>query len=134
MEGADDLLRQARNYPKKTWDTLRKAGALPTVSAVHEHASRFDGASEAIPNACLKVPTGGGKTLLASAMLCEGRLDFLSLQHDRCAGLACSQRGAQGGGGVAADDQYVRCSRHHTSPKAFPPRNISTDYVGIFYI
>ena len=67
MEGADDLLRQARDYPKKTWDNLRKAGALPPTSAPHEHASRFDGAGEAIPNVCLKVPTGGGKTLLAAS-------------------------------------------------------------------
>ena len=67
MEGADDLLRQARDYPKKTWDALRKQGALPGLSQSQEHASRFDGAGEAIPNVCLKVPTGGGKTLLAAA-------------------------------------------------------------------
>ena len=67
MEGADDLLKQVRDYPKKTWDALRKRGALPATSQKPEHAGRFDGSGEAIPNVCLKVPTGGGKTLLATA-------------------------------------------------------------------
>ena len=67
MEGADDLLKQARDFPRKTWDALRKQGALPGLSQSQEHASRFDGSGDAIPNVCLKVPTGGGKTLLAAA-------------------------------------------------------------------
>ncbi len=67
MEGADDLLKQARDYPRKTWDELRKRAALPATSQKSEHASRFDGSGEAVPNVCLKVPTGGGKTLLATA-------------------------------------------------------------------
>jgi type III restriction enzyme len=36
-------------------------------SADQPYSSRFDGAGRAIPNVCLKVPTGGGKTLLAAA-------------------------------------------------------------------
>ncbi len=71
MEGADDLLRQARDYPGKTWEALRKGGLLPATSQTQAHASRWTGgaggAGEAIPNVCLKVPTGGGKTLLAAA-------------------------------------------------------------------
>ena len=83
MEGADDLLKQARDYPRKTWDALRKRGGLPALSQTQEHASRFDGAGEAIPNVCLKVPTGGGKTLLAAAAV--GQL--FSHLHKRSAGL-----------------------------------------------
>ena len=71
MEGADDLLRQARDYPGKTWEALRKSGLLPATSQTQAYASRWTGgagsAGEAIPNVCLKVPTGGGKTLLAAA-------------------------------------------------------------------
>jgi hypothetical protein len=40
---------------------------LPPAFADQPHSSRFDGAGRAIPNACLKVPTGGGKTLLAAS-------------------------------------------------------------------
>ena len=67
MEGAEDLTAQARDFPKKTWDKLKKAGILPPKFAAHPHSSRFDGAGRAIPNVCFKVPTGGGKTLLAAA-------------------------------------------------------------------
>ena len=67
MEGMEDLARQASDFPKKTWEVLSKAGALPPAFAAQPHSSRFDGAGRAIPNVCLKVPTGGGKTLLAAA-------------------------------------------------------------------
>ena len=67
MEGMDDVAREASDFPKQAWATLRKANALPATYAGQPHSSRFDGAGRAIPNVCLKVPTGGGKTLLAAA-------------------------------------------------------------------
>ena len=67
MEGAEELLDQARDFPKKAWAALGKAGVLPAAFAAQRYSSRFDGAGRAVPNACLKVPTGGGKTLLAAA-------------------------------------------------------------------
>ena len=67
MEGMEDLEREAGDYPKKTWAALRQANALPAAFAAQEHSSRFDGARRAIPNVCLKIPTGGGKTLLAAS-------------------------------------------------------------------
>ena len=67
MEGMEDLTREAGDYPKKAWAQLKAAGHLPPAFAALPHASRFDGAGNAIPNVCLKVPTGGGKTLLAAA-------------------------------------------------------------------
>jgi len=67
MENAQDLLREASDFPKKTWSALKAQGLLPPAFAGQPYSSRFDGAGRAIPNVCLKVPTGGGKTLLAAA-------------------------------------------------------------------
>jgi len=69
MEGAEEMQRALADYPRRAWDVMRKAGALPQLLKGQsiEHCSRFDGAGRAIPNVCLKVPTGGGKTLLAAA-------------------------------------------------------------------
>ena len=67
MEGMEEVLRQAGDFPKKTWGVLKDAGKLPEAFAAQPHNSRFDGAGRAIPNVCLKIPTGGGKTLLAAA-------------------------------------------------------------------
>lgn len=67
MEGMEDLRREASDFPKKTWAALKLQGQLPPAFAEQPHSSRFDGAGRAIPNVCLKIPTGGGKTLLAAA-------------------------------------------------------------------
>ncbi|MGH8759844.1 MAG: nucleotidyltransferase family protein, partial [Burkholderiales bacterium] len=67
MEGMEDLRREASDFPKKTWSSLKAQGVLPATFAQQAHSSRFDGADRAIPNVCLKIPTGGGKTLLAAA-------------------------------------------------------------------
>ncbi|MDE2892852.1 MAG: DEAD/DEAH box helicase family protein [Chloroflexota bacterium] len=55
------------NYPKKAWATLQEDGELP--SGVGAYVSRTDEAERPIPHACFKVPTGGGKTLLAAGAL-----------------------------------------------------------------
>ncbi len=67
LEDQPELLRQAMDFPKKAWDELKRQGALPAPYAGAKHSSRFDGAGEAIPNLCFKIPTGGGKTMLAAA-------------------------------------------------------------------
>ena len=70
MEGLDDreeLARAAGDYPNKTWAALQRARRLPPAFAAQPHSSRYDGAGRPVPNVCLKVPTGGGKTLLAAA-------------------------------------------------------------------
>ncbi|OIQ76325.1 type III restriction enzyme, res subunit [mine drainage metagenome] len=67
MEGMEEVIRQASDFPQKAWATLKAAGKLPPAFAAQPHSSRFDGAGRAIPNVCLKIPTGGGKTLLAAA-------------------------------------------------------------------
>jgi type III restriction enzyme len=80
MEGMEDLLREASDFPKKTWATLKTQNALPPAFADQPHSSRFDGAGRAIPNVCLKIPTGGGKTLLAAASVGQVFSSYLN-QH-----------------------------------------------------
>ena len=70
IEQAENLAKQAENYPHVAWENLRKASVLPGVTdaqgqdIIPEHISRESAAGEPIPHVCLKVPTGGGKTLL----------------------------------------------------------------------
>ena len=69
-ETALAVTRDVENYPYQAWESLRKASVLPGVTdaqgqdLIPEHISRQSTAGEPIPHVCLKVPTGGGKTLL----------------------------------------------------------------------
>ena len=62
-----DITGDMRNYPQTAWDTLKKSGEVAATAG--EYVSRTDGADRPIPHICFKVPTGGGKTLLAAAAL-----------------------------------------------------------------
>ena len=71
-EAMADLLRQAGydaqdtgNYPKKSWAAMASRKDVPNESYV----DREDGAGRPIPHICFKIPTGGGKTLMAAAVL-----------------------------------------------------------------
>ncbi len=73
-EGAEPTLDEggrqvapAVDAPARAWEMLRKQGLLPESAGVH--VPRHDAAGRAIPHVCFKVPTGGGKTLLAAAAL-----------------------------------------------------------------
>ena len=55
------------NYPKAAWGKLRDAGGV--AAGAGEYVDRTDGAGRPIPHVCFKVPTGGGKTLLAAAAM-----------------------------------------------------------------
>jgi type III restriction enzyme len=71
MEDLDEAALDAlRDTPRKVWDRLRSEGALPPLAIKYGYSSRWtaEGAQRRpIPNVCFKVPTGGGKTLLAAA-------------------------------------------------------------------
>ncbi len=56
-----------RNYPKTAWKTLAVSGGVADSEGAY--ISRTAGADFPIPHICFKVPTGGGKTLLAAAAL-----------------------------------------------------------------
>lgn len=62
-----DVPEDVRNYPKSAWQQLAKSGGVADSAGVY--ASRTDDAGRPIPHVCFKVPTGGGKTLLAAAAL-----------------------------------------------------------------
>ena len=51
--------------PRAAWDVLAAAGRLPDTRVGVPFSPRVDGIGRAVPNATLKVPTGGGKTFLA---------------------------------------------------------------------
>ena len=62
-----DIPGDVRNYPKIAWEKLKESGDLPETAG--NYVERTDDAGRPIPHVCLKVPTGGGKTLLAAAAL-----------------------------------------------------------------
>ncbi len=67
---SDEVPDSLRNYPFQAWESLRKKSGLPGVpdkngeNHIPEYISREAASGELIPHVCLKVPTGGGKTLL----------------------------------------------------------------------
>ena len=58
---------ESPNYPRQAWQALAATGgvAYPQLPYI----DRTDAAGRPIPHLCFKVPTGGGKTLLAAAAL-----------------------------------------------------------------
>ena len=61
------IINELRNYPKAAWQKLKENGGVAATAS--EHVDRTDEANRSIPHICFKVPTGGGKTLLAAASL-----------------------------------------------------------------
>lgn len=74
------------DYCRDAWDQLNSERALPYLrdkdgnTLVAPYLSRHDGLHRAIPNLCLKVPTGGGKTLLATCALERIQADYFKRQ------------------------------------------------------
>ena len=62
-----DITNDIRDYPQTVWETLKKSGEV--AESAGEYINRTDGADRPIPHICFKVPTGGGKTLLAAVAL-----------------------------------------------------------------
>ncbi|MGI9229817.1 MAG: DEAD/DEAH box helicase [Gammaproteobacteria bacterium] len=72
--GLQDSLDGLANYPKTAWQTLKDQGVLPTIiqdgeAETPDYISRTADCGEPIPHVCMRVPTGGGKTLLGVAAL-----------------------------------------------------------------
>lgn len=64
------LASAAADFPRAAWESLREKSGLPGVpdengeNHIPEYITREAASGEPIPHVCLKVPTGGGKTLL----------------------------------------------------------------------
>lgn len=71
----EDITDEMNNHPRAAWKTLMKEGLLPAVAAkegkleIPAYIKRTATSGEPIPHVCMKVPTGGGKTLLGVASL-----------------------------------------------------------------
>lgn len=68
-EADPDLIRPIPNFPELAWNALRNKRRLPVRKlkdgSIIAYSGRKDGIGNDVPNICLKIPTGGGKTLLA---------------------------------------------------------------------
>ena len=70
-EEAWERVRESlEDYPRAAWKILKDASVLPGVTnprgqiEIPDHIPRTSASDKPIPHVCLKVPTGGGKTLL----------------------------------------------------------------------
>ena len=60
-----DLALAIPDFAMEAWETLKAEAKLPASRAEIPFSPRQDGCGRPVPNAVLKVPTGGGKTWLA---------------------------------------------------------------------
>lgn len=67
-----DIPQGLDDYPGNAWKALTSKGVLPRFRqaqhglVVPPYVHRYDSTGRSVPHICLKVPTGGGKTLLAA--------------------------------------------------------------------
>jgi type III restriction enzyme len=61
-----DLKRPMPDFPRLAWEQMQKQNLLPEFRWHIQYSGRKDGMENDVPNVCLKIPTGGGKTLLAA--------------------------------------------------------------------
>ena len=69
-----DIPEELKNYPLTAWNNLKKQGVLPRITrdgetVAPDYIPRTATSGEPIPHVCMKIPTGGGKTLLGVAAL-----------------------------------------------------------------
>ena len=73
-ESGVDVPEELKNYPRSAWQSLKEQNVLPGIAdngslTSPDYISRTGTSGEPIPHVCLKVPTGGGKTLLGVSAL-----------------------------------------------------------------
>lgn len=73
------------DYARQAWDQMNTERLLPYLiqggnAVPAPYLPRHDGLGLSIPNICFKVPTGGGKTLLATAALERVQTDYFKRQ------------------------------------------------------
>src|SRR6476661_7027816 len=61
-----DLKLPMPDFPRMAWEQMQNAHLLPQFRRHVSYTGRKDGMGNDVSNVCLKIPTGGGKTLLAA--------------------------------------------------------------------
>ena len=74
VQGREAALPEESDYCNLAWDETKKHIAVCTSN----YSSRRDGVGRKIPNICFKVPTGGGKTLLACHAILRINQDYFT--------------------------------------------------------
>ncbi|MCG6553126.1 MAG: DEAD/DEAH box helicase family protein [Candidatus Magnetominusculus sp. LBB02] len=72
QHGGDDVPPEQSDYCQLAWESLKAKKAVYRSN----YTVRKDGMGRNIPNICFKVPTGGGKTLLATAAIARINQDY----------------------------------------------------------
>ncbi len=76
--------RKIEYYCQKTWNKIQTEGKLPKLQNkkgqlhLSPYQNKKDGLGNLIPNVCLKVPTGGGKTLIGVSSIEKINFDYFS--------------------------------------------------------
>lgn len=74
------------DFCRETWETLHEEDALPLMRNPDgsrlkpNYIGRKDGMDRPVPNICLKIPTGGGKTLLGTAAVERVNVEYFRKQ------------------------------------------------------
>ena len=74
--------RKIEEYCQKTWDKLQAEEKLPKLKnkkgqlQIPPYRNKKDGLNNPIPNICLKMPTGGGKTLIGISSVEKINFDY----------------------------------------------------------
>jgi type III restriction enzyme len=76
-----ELGLQVPDFTAAAWEAMKAAGELPAARAGVPFSPRRDGIGRSVPNVCLKVPTGGGKTLLAAAAVSRIQEKWIHANH-----------------------------------------------------
>ena len=69
------------DFTEESWKTLKTIGKLPKSRAGVPFSPRTDGAGRSVPSVTLKIPTGGGKTLLAAQAVSRIMSKWLRANH-----------------------------------------------------
>lgn len=69
LQADPELRAPVPDFPAKAWAAMRAVGRLPPSRMAVPFSERLDGMNRRVPNVVFKVPTGGGKTLLAVSAL-----------------------------------------------------------------
>ena len=69
-----EAIKNLTNHPLTAWKTLKKQNTLPGIQQdgsiqIPDYIPRTAASGDPIPHVCMKIPTGGGKTLLGVAAL-----------------------------------------------------------------